>query len=493
MNVQKTFLGRMVCSLGMMAMMILLSKDMTVYAQEAVSNPVHHCTKANDTSDYTTWSYVTFGSYPQSEVKDTATTAAIDNAIAQAGLNDTGKGVDVTVGVTKYRRISKKAVADSSKFGNKTYRYFKWEPIWWKVLSTNGSTMLVAADKILDAEKYNEGTVGAWNNSNIKSWLNGTFLNSAFHEAEAQAILNQSATRGQVFLLSKKDVCNESYGFCSKESVYSYTRRLHVSNYAQVRGAYSSIGSLYEGNGDWWLGNYSDASGYSTGIVKSYGYTTSAWCDNTDVGVVPAMYISSNSTSWTVVQKPDEIKREEEKNKETVSNATPEKKGSIVKDKTSNGEYKVTDSNKKKPTVAYVAPSNKKKKAISIPNYINYKGVKYKVTSVQAKAFKGNKKVTSIKIASEITTIGDSAFEGCTKLKTVTIGKGLKKIGKNAFKNCKKLNKITIKSTKLKTVGKNALKGIHKRAKIKVPSKKVSAYKKVFRKKGQKSTVKIVK
>ncbi len=171
----------------------------------------------------------------------------------------------------------------------------------------------------------------------------------------------------------------------------------------------------------------------------------------------------------------------------------PEAKGTKITDAGTAGNYVVTGSDVSNPTVAYVNTTDKKKKSVTVPEYVSYKNVKYKVTSVSAKSFKGNKKLTTISIASNVTKIGDSTFEGCISLKSVTIGKGLKTVGKNAFKNCKNLKKITIKSTKLKTVGKNALKGINAKCRIKVPAKKVKAYTKLMKKKGQKATVKITK
>ena len=158
-------------------------------------------------------------------------------------------------------------------------------------------------------------------------------------------------------------------------------------------------------------------------------------------------------------------------------------------------KFKVTSSDAKNPTVEYKAltKAGNKKKTISIPEYISYKGVKYRVTSVASKCFKNNKKLTNVKISSSITKIGNSAFEGCTNLKTATVGKGLKTIGKNAFKNCKSLKKLTLKGTKLKSVGRTALKGVNAKCRIKVPAKKVAAYKKVFKGKGQKASVKIIK
>lgn len=130
--------------------------------------------------------------------------------------------------------------------------------------------------------------------------------------------------------------------------------------------------------------------------------------------------------------------------------------------------YKVTSVKNRTVTCEGRFLSNKKK--LTIPNTIKLYGKTYKVTGIAKQAFKDDDLLTQI-----------------------TIGKNVSTIGKEAFKNCKKLKTITIKSTKLKSVGKNALKNIHKKAKIKVPKSKLSKYKKLFKSKGQKKTVKIKK
>ena len=137
--------------------------------------------------------------------------------------------------------------------------------------------------------------------------------------------------------------------------------------------------------------------------------------------------------------------------------------------------------------------AKKTRKTVSIPEYSNYRGIRFKVTSIAAKSFRKNTKVTKVKIASTITVIGDNCFEGCSGLKQVTVGKGLREIGRNAFKNCKKLTTIQLKGTKLKKVGKAALKGVNAKSRIKVPKEKVNAYQKLFKGKGQKKSVKVVK
>lgn len=130
--------------------------------------------------------------------------------------------------------------------------------------------------------------------------------------------------------------------------------------------------------------------------------------------------------------------------------------------------YEVTSTSKK--TVEYVEAKNSKKTAVTVPATVkvtvNGKKVSYKVTSISQKAFNNNK-----------------------KLKKVTVSKNIKTIGKAAFQNCSNLKTIVIKSSNITKVGKNALKGTAKNLVIKVPAKKVSAYKKLFKNKGNSRAV----
>ena len=165
----------------------------------------------------------------------------------------------------------------------------------------------------------------------------------------------------------------------------------------------------------------------------------------------------------------------------TVKKGTSHKVGSY--------QYKVTGTS----TVSLTGVKNNKATKVKILKTVKIGGKDFKVTAIGSRAFKNNKKITSVEIGDNVKIIGTSAFEGCTKLGKATLGKGITEIGGNAFKNCKKLGTVTIKSTKLKKVGKNALKGIKPTSKIKVPAKKLSAYKKLFKNKGQGRKVKIVK
>ena len=119
-------------------------------------------------------------------------------------------------------------------------------------------------------------------------------------------------------------------------------------------------------------------------------------------------------------------------------------------------QYKVT----KAGAEVSLIKTNKKAKRVTIPAVIKVNGVTYKVTSIGAKAFNGNKKLTKI-----------------------TVGTNIKKISNNAFFKCKNLKMVNIKSVLLtkKTANKKAFKGTNKKMVIKVPKKVKKAYVKIFK------------
>lgn len=149
-------------------------------------NPIHHCTKQDDGSDYTDWNYVYFGSYPQTEVIGDALTTAITGASYDANG-------DAWVDGMKYRRIGKSDTDNSNHFGLLNgYRYFKWERIKWRVLENNGCTLFVVADKGLDCEDYTYTEGITWENCTIRNWLNNNFYGMAFSSNEQGAIVEQT-------------------------------------------------------------------------------------------------------------------------------------------------------------------------------------------------------------------------------------------------------------------------------------------------------------
>lgn len=176
------------------------------------------------------------------------------------------------------------------------------------------------------------------------------------------------------------------------------------------------------------------------------------------------------------------------------------------------GKFKITNFNKK--YVEFVKPSNSSK--VKIPTYVTYKGRRFKVKSLSSKAFYNNKtvtsvtfpsgiseipkacfkncsKLTSITLPSSVKTIGSEAFYGCIGLKSLTIPSKVEKLGNGVWAKCKNLKTLKISSTVLssKNISSKAFSNISSKTVIKVPKKKLSDYKKIFKKKGLSSKVKI--
>ncbi|MCI9491724.1 MAG: hypothetical protein HFH42_01100 [Lachnospiraceae bacterium] len=278
-------------------------------AKELPSNPVHHCTKMDDGTDYTEWSYVYFGNYPQTEVSGEALTAAITGA--PYDVNG-----DAWVDGARYRRVSKSNTNYDGYFGDSDYRYFKWEPIKWRVLQNDGSTLFVIADRGLDCEDYNqEKTDITWEGSMLRDWLNSTFYHTAFSSGEQKAVVGQTAeneanpeygtedkgkANDKVTLLSMEDAANPSYGFCEEDGTDSATRRMEPSDYARARGTFISSGE-HAGGCWWWLRSLGYDATYAVD-VSDYGYILSYGSNisTSSNAVVPALHIDLASGLWSL-------------------------------------------------------------------------------------------------------------------------------------------------------------------------------------------------
>ncbi len=168
--------------------------------------------------------------------------------------------------------------------------------------------------------------------------------------------------------------------------------------------------------------------------------------------------------------------------------------GTVTADSAGTASYKVTAADDGNVEVSYESVTDKNTKKVSIPDTVTLSdGTVAKVTSVSNNAFKGSTKITNVTIGNNVETIGKAAFKNCKNLKTVSIGKSVTKIDKNAFSGTKKLNKVTIKSTSITSIGKNAFKNTKSSLTIKVPAKKLNAYKKLIKKSGASSSIKIKK
>ncbi len=421
------------------------------------ANPVHHCTKKDDGSDYTDFSYVYFGSYPQSEVTDSATIAAIEKAITTSKAAETG--IDVWVNGIKYRRISKADTNNDAYFDevkHSGFRYFKWERIKWKVLKNNGRTLFVTADKAIDCKIFDtKSSYKGWAISEIRSWLNNSFCSSAFNYREQSAIVmqtviteNEWATSNDIYILSKTEVSNPEYGFCDDTSVYSMSRRAKVSDYANARGATRSSSADYRYNGDYWL-----RSRYYYDAVECVGIK--GWCidkkvELRDKGVCPALHIDLSSDVWFMTDDGTSGNGGEET---TVSDDPGKAKETKVTKLTLTAPSGKLAAGKKVTLTLQVFPENADNKAVS-----------FQSSNSQYASVDQTGKVTIKKAgAGKNVTITASALDGSqvkASCKFKIMKHAVKKITLKApAKKLKAGKTMTIKAT-VKTTGKSANKSL---------------------------------
>ena len=107
------------------------------------------------------------------------------------------------------------------------------QPIKWRVLSVEeDGTALLLADKLLDMQPFDKNGKIDWEECTLRTWLNSTFLNAAFTEAEQEAIAeteleteSAATVTDNIYLLSLEEVSNPEYGFHPLIDCESNTRK----------------------------------------------------------------------------------------------------------------------------------------------------------------------------------------------------------------------------------------------------------------------------
>ena len=253
--------------------------------------------------------YVKFGDWPQT-IKD-ETVTVYEKASVKVGMFTYYKGDDGSW----YAKIKENACQVGYKYTNgedvarssaDSYKYFKVEPIKWRVLTNNysGKRLLLAENTLVACAYYDykdvnrNGTIypNNYKESRIRAYLNGLsysvkqsekvsqtvnsefndngFLQTAFTEilrsSIADTTVDNSAasttdtdgnleqatsyycnnTRDKIFLLSEKEVTTRDYGFGSYISSGVGNKRIRMpTDFSKASGAYQSATAGY---GDCW-------------------------------------------------------------------------------------------------------------------------------------------------------------------------------------------------------------------------------------------------
>ena len=165
------------------------------------------------------------------------------------------------------------------------------EPILWRVLSVTDDYALLLSEKALTARPFDDNSSN-WGKSDIKAWLNDTFLKEAFKSDEVRAALVHDKELGRIFLLSKGDYLNEEYGF-STDANEGDKNRIAVSH------ANAIAHGIWATDGDLFCSHYTrtDRNKESVWQVKAGGSLSVAKFDRENVGIRPAVCIDLSKLS----------------------------------------------------------------------------------------------------------------------------------------------------------------------------------------------------
>ena len=193
---------------------------------------------------------IEFGSYPQTIKTDSVT---ITNTKKDKKGYYTGSDGE-KYALLKANSFDDYTFSNGKKVEKNKEYYFKVEPIKWKVLESSNSKAFLFSELILDAHRFDDSS-NHYRISSIRSWLNKEFYNKAFTDKQKELIENTtlediSYITDKVFLLSKDEIENTSYGFNSNNDRCKKVTDYAKTNYACEYGWYylrtpSSSGACY--------------------------------------------------------------------------------------------------------------------------------------------------------------------------------------------------------------------------------------------------------
>ena len=191
------------------------------------------------------------------------------------------------------------------------------EEIEWIVLAKEDNRVLVISKDILDYRSYDDGGDYydyAWQSCSLRTWLNSSFLNTAFTNDEQAIILAVTVETDDYNPTGSYEIFDETYHFNEPDSNDTVDRlfllgageayHYFISDYDRISQLTAYANSL-NANGDnsWWLrslgsSNHSAAFVFRDGDVDTMGLSVNL----NDLGVRPAMWIDVTNFDSTQVQ-----------------------------------------------------------------------------------------------------------------------------------------------------------------------------------------------
>ena len=322
---------------------ILSTEDLP--CPELYSTPIDATTGAPPTAES---KYIYFGVFPRDVLPTTSTVTVDETVFVEMGANTYYLGSDGNY----YAKCAENAfdTGDYYKYHDGTQpgrdgtttRYFRVEPILWRVLTDNysGKKLLLAKEiltanvpyyedydnnrsingKTIYPNNYKHSQIRAYLNgltyqaksNEVTNWNNKGFLQTAFTQS-AQALIEETDvdnspettgysestyatkyacenTTDKIFLLSESEVINSDYGFFAYDES-NFARKRIPTDYAKANNA--GHPAIAPSATIWWLRSPSCDNSWRACYVDGIGRANfDNEVDITSYGVVPALSIS---------------------------------------------------------------------------------------------------------------------------------------------------------------------------------------------------------
>lgn len=125
------------------------------------------------------YTFVEFGSYPQTRLKETDKKDTIVNAVYDKNNNTL---IDE---MTIHRELS-----------GEEYKYYYIEPIRWKIINVSDTDVILWSESVIDSKCFSDELKDdyTWSDSSLRNYLNHTFFETAFSMEEQKNIVQTNYT-----------------------------------------------------------------------------------------------------------------------------------------------------------------------------------------------------------------------------------------------------------------------------------------------------------
>ncbi len=178
------------------------------------------------------------------------------------------------------------------------------ESIEWRVLAVENGRALVISEKSLDCVKYNSSRSSVtWSNCSLRTWMNGTFLNTAFSSGDQSLILTSTVTtpsNSKFNTYGGESTQDKIFALSAQEARKYFSgnddRKAEVTSYAISRGSFVHATETVNGMpASWWYLRTPGSSGTRSSHVTSGGsvYDEGDFVNLNNGSVRPAMWVKT--------------------------------------------------------------------------------------------------------------------------------------------------------------------------------------------------------